>query len=708
MSEVPARKPIELLTAEEAREELAALALEIASHDQAYHGADAPVISDAEYDQLRLRNEAIEEAFPDLVRPDSPSRRVGAPVSQGFKKITHSVAMLSLGNAFSLEDVEDFMDRIRRFLNLPADEQIAITSEPKIDGLSASIRYERGRLVSAATRGDGQIGEDITQNILTIATIPRHLGGPCPETLEVRGEVYMQHDDFHNLNERQRNEGKAEFANPRNAAAGSLRQLDPSVTAQRPLSFFAYGWGELSDLPADSQSGMMGLFKALGFQVNPNFSICSSAHELYRHWASIEAQRASLGYDIDGMVYKVDRLDWQNRLGFVARAPRWAIAHKFPAEQARTRIREIDIQVGRTGALTPVAKLEPVTVGGVRVSNATLHNEDEIRRKDIREGDMVIIQRAGDVIPQVVSVVSEERPAHSVVFEFPNQCPACGAQANREHKADGNLDAVRRCSGGLTCPAQARERLKHFVSRAAFDIEGLGTKQIDDYWEREMIRTPQDIFTLERRYAENPADIWIYGSGAAKGSLKDSARKLFAAIEAAKHPTLDRFIYALGIRHIGETSARLLARHYGTVEALHEAGRAIGAGNDEARAELLAIDGIGTSLVDALVSFFAEAHNRETVEQLLLLGVKPKTPDIIDAKSAIAGKVVVFTGTLEQMTRAEAKARAEALGARVSGSISSKTDYVVAGPGAGSKRSKAEALGLTVLDEAAWLELVNS
>ncbi len=700
-------KPIADLTAAEAAAELVWLADEISRHDTAYHSHDAPLISDADYDALRRRNEELEAAFPDLVRPDSPSLKVGGPLAQGFKKITHAVPMLSLGNAFSLEDVEDFIDRMRRFLNLDRETEIAITSEPKIDGLSASLRYEGGRLVSAATRGDGQIGEDITANVKTIADIPQTLSGQVPDIFEVRGEVYMAHADFQALNERQRTNNKPEFANPRNAAAGSLRQLDPSVTARRPLRFFAYGWGELSALPVSTQSDMMELFDRVGFVVNPHFKCVAGAAELYQEWQSIEAQRASLGYDIDGMVYKLDRLDWQARLGFVARAPRWAIAHKFPAEKAQTRLLDIDVQVGRTGALTPVAKLEPVTVGGVRVSNATLHNEDEIQRKDIRIGDTVIIQRAGDVIPQVVEVVLEKRPANADRFLFPDHCPTCGAHAPREVKADGTFDAVRRCSGGLTCPAQLRERLKHFVSRQALDIDGLGSKQIDEYCALGLIASPQDIFTLEQRYKDKPPDIWVYGAGKNRGMLKDSTRKLFAAIAAAKTPDLDRFIFALGIRHIGDTSARLIARHYGSLGAIRDAGLAMAAGDAAVADELRAIDGIGDSLIDSMAEFFAEPHNVATLTELLDLGFAPKALTAIANESPVSGKTVVFTGSLEQMTRAEAKARAEMLGAKVAGSISAKTDLVIAGPGAGSKRKKAEELGVQILDEAGWLELIK-
>ena len=502
-----ADKEVAALSADEAAEELARLATLIAAHDAAYYQEDAPAISDAEYDVLRQRNEAIEARFPDLKRADSPSEKVGATPNGAFGKIEHVVAMLSLGNAFDGEDVAEFAARIRRFLTLEEGTELAFTSEPKIDGLSASLRYEKGVFVQGATRGDGRVGEDITANLKTLPDIPHKLPDGVPDVLEVRGEVYMSHADFAALNERQEAAKGKIFANPRNAAAGSLRQLDVTVTAARPLSFFAYAWGEMSAMPADTQSGMMAAFSDWGFQVNPAFTKVQNTDGLLAHWAEIEKQRATLGYDIDGMVYKVDRLDYQQRLGFVSRAPRWAIAHKFPAEQAATRLNDIDIQVGRTGALTPVAKLEPVTVGGVVVSNATLHNADEIARKDIRIGDMVVIQRAGDVIPQVVEVLVAQRAGDSLPFVFPTNCPECGSHAVRETRADGEEDAVTRCTGGLTCPAQARERLKHFVSRAALDIEGLGQKQIDDDWELELIRAPQDIFTLQARYADNTPEI---------------------------------------------------------------------------------------------------------------------------------------------------------------------------------------------------------
>ena len=701
---------VEDLSPEQAALELERLAGEIAAHDAAYYQNDAPLISDADYDALRRRNEAIEARFPDLKRGDSPTERVGAAPSGAFGKIEHAVPMLSLGNAFDEADVVDFDARIRRFLNLPDDAALRFTSEPKIDGLSASIRYEKGKLVQGATRGDGRVGEDITGNLKTLPDIPHELPNGVPDVVEIRGEVYMSHADFEALNARQaENNGKI-FANPRNAAAGSLRQLDAAITRQRPLKFFAYTWGEMSAMPSDTQSGMMDCFRQWGFVVNPAFIAADNTAALMAHWAEIQDRRAALGYDIDGMVYKVDRLDYQERLGFVSRAPRWAIAHKFPAEQAITLLNDIDIQVGRTGALTPVAKLEPVTVGGVVVSNATLHNADEIARKDVRVGDTVVIQRAGDVIPQIVRVMEEKRPADSQAFVFPERCPVCQSPARRETRDDGEADAVTRCTGGLSCPAQARERLKHFVSRAALDIEGLGQKQIDDYWELGLIRTLPDIFTLRARYQQNPPEIWQYTSGGKDkiGTLKDSARKLLDAIDARKTADLDRYIFALGIRHIGETSGQLLARHYGSLEAMMQAGLGMAAGDMVARSELEALDGVGKALVEALIDFFSSEQNSAHLQAMLAAGVAPTPLPEIAADTAVAGKTIVFTGTLEQMNRAEAKARAEAMGAKVVGSVSAKTDILVAGPGAGSKLSKATELGVEVLTEEQWVTLAQS
>ena len=691
------------LTAEQAEQELGRLAEEIAGHDARYYRDDAPTVSDAEYDALRRRNAAIEARFPNLVRPDSPSGRVGAAPAEKFDKVTHAVPMLSLGNAFNDDDVREFCDRIRRFLGLGANETVAMTSEPKIDGLSASLRYESGKLVVGATRGDGQVGENVTANLRTVKEIPETLAGAgWPDVVEVRGEVYMSHADFAALNERQRAEGKPVFANPRNSAAGSLRQLDSSVTARRPLKFFAYAWGEMSEEPFETQSEAIACLNTWGFTVNPLFKLCESVEDMLRSYRAIEEQRAALGYDIDGVVYKVDRLDWQKRLGFVSRAPRWATAHKFPAEQATTVLNDIEIQVGRTGQLTPVAKLEPVTVGGVVVSNATLHNEDEIARKDVRIGDTVVVQRAGDVIPQVVGPVLDKRPKGAEPYEFPEVCPACGSRAVRElNPKTGKHDAARRCTGGLICPAQAVERLKHFVSRTAYDIEGLGAKQVEAFYEEGLIAQPGDIFTLRER------------DGRSLKKLKDregwgetSVNNLFAAIDERRTIGLDRFIFGLGIRHVGETTARLLARTYGTVEAFSAAMEAAGDHESEAYRDLINVDGIGDVVAEAIAEFFAEEHNREVLNALLA-EVSPEPLEAADTSSEVAGKTVVFTGSLELMTRSEAKARAEGLGAKVSGSVSAKTDYVVAGPGAGSKLKKAQELGVTVLTEEAWLAMIE-
>lgn len=699
--------PVEKMDEAQARAELEYLAAAIVAYDEAYYRDDAPLVSDAAYDALRARNLAIEARFPHLERADSPSGRIGSTPSRAFGKVEHKIAMLSLGNAFNDTDVHDFVARLRRFLNLDESETVMLTAEPKIDGLSASLRYEKGILTQGATRGDGHIGEDITANLKTLPDIPHRLPAGVPEIVEVRGEVYMSHAGFATLNANQKASGGKVFANPRNAAAGSLRQLDAAITASRPMRFFAYAWGDIAALPADTQSGMVACFVAWGFSVNLEFRLVASVDELLASWVDIDARRATLGYDVDGMVYKIDRLDYQRRLGFVSRAPRWAIAHKFPAEQATTRLNKIDIQVGRTGALTPVAKLEPVTVGGVVVSNATLHNSDEIARKDIREGDMVVIQRAGDVIPQIVQVLDDQRGEGARPYLFPENCPACGAQVTRDLRDDGETDVVARCSGGLTCPAQVRERLKHFVSRRAFDIERLGAKQIDEFWQLDLLRSPQDIFLLETRYADNPPEIWCYTSGRKDkiGTLKDSVKKLFSAIQVRRQVGLDRFIFALGIHHIGETTARLLARHFGSIEYLQQAVLAIGTGNEVARSELEIIDGVGPVLVDALLGFFTEAHNRDTVAALLAAGVAPQPLADTATDTAIAGKSIVFTGALEKMTRAEAKARAEAMGARVASSVSAKTDIVIAGPGSGSKRARAQELGLKILSEDDWIDL---
>ena len=701
--------PVDTLTHAEARAELAHLAAEIARHDQAYHGNDAPEIADADYDALRRRNEALEAAFPDLVRDDSPSRRVGAPVASGFSKVRHEAPMLSLGNAFDDEDVVEFDARIRRFLGLSAVDALSYTAEPKIDGLSLSLRYENGVLKVAATRGDGQEGENVTRNALVVDDIPQKLTGNAPEVLEVRGEVYMSHADFAALNERNEAAGQKIFANPRNAAAGSLRQLDSKITAARPLKFFAYAWGVLSAPLAGTQSASVARLKELGFQTNDLMARLDCPADLIAHYRKIEAARASLGYDIDGVVYKVDDLDLQRRLGFVSRAPRWAIAHKFAAETAVTVLEGIDIQVGRTGALSPVARLKPVTVGGVVVSNATLHNEDYIagvggdgqpirEGRDLRIGDTVVVYRAGDVIPKVMDVELDRRPEGAEPYQFPDTCPECGSPAPREAG-----EAVRRCTGGMICPAQALERLKHFVSRAALDIDGLGAKQVEAFWKDGWIKTIADIFRLQENY----------GSGISQlknreGWGEQSANNLFAAIEDKRTIDMDRLIFGLGIRHVGETSARMLARSYGDWDAFIAAmDDAAGREADNAAWEqLLNIDGVGETMATALVSFFADPAARAIVDDLAAqLTIKPL--EAAQTDSPVVGKTVVFTGTLERMTRAEAKAGAEALGAKVAGSVSKKTDLLVAGPGAGSKLKKAEDLGIETLTEDEWIARIG-
>jgi DNA ligase (NAD+) len=686
----------------EARLEHERLQAEIARHDERYYREDAPTISDAEYDALRRRYEALEKAFPQLVTKASLSKRVGAAPSEKFAKVRHKVPVLSLGNVFSDAEVEDFVARIRRFLGLGSDAPLAMTAEPKIDGLSCSLRFEGGRLVQGATRGDGYEGEDVTANVKTIAEIPHVLKGTAPEILEVRGEVYMTRADFAALNVRQAEAGKPLFANPRNSAAGSLRQLDPTITAGRPLHFFAYAWGEVSKMPATTQMGMVHAFKAYGLPVNPLTVLCHSAEELLRHYHDIESRRASLPYDIDGVVYKVDSLALQERLGFVSRAPRWAAAHKFPAEQATTILRDIEIQVGRTGALTPVARLDPVTVGGVVVANATLHNEDEIARKDIRVGDTVRIQRAGDVIPQVLGPVLEKRPRGAKPYRFPTVCPVCGSAAIREiDPKTGTADVVRRCTGGLICPAQAMERLKHFASRHAFDIEGLGEKQIEQFYREGLIVKPADIFSLAARDAKSETKLKDR-----EGYGETSVRNLFAAIEARRQIPLNRFIYALGIRHVGETNARRLARHFGTFEALRATARAAKEGS-EARAEIDNIEGLGEVVAEAVADFFAEKHNEDELDALLQ-HVRPLPMEEVASTSPVAGKTVVFTGSLEHMTRDEAKAQAERLGAKVAASVSKNTDLVVAGPGAGSKLAKAAELGIETINEDEWLKLAGA
>jgi DNA ligase (NAD+) len=780
--------PADGLTEAEARAELARLVAEIAHHDALYYQSDAPEISDADYDRLRARNAAIEARFPALVRSDSPESRVGAAASETFTKVRHAVPMLSLGNAFEDGDVEDFAARVRRFLKLNDGDALDITAEPKIDGLSISIRFNQGVLKEAATRGDGVEGENVTANVMTIKDIPHRLKGPhVPETIEVRGEIYMSHGDFADLNTRQTAAGDKVFANPRNAAAGSLRQLDANITASRPLRFFAYAWGAASALPGETQADVVGAYQRWGLPTNPLMTICSTTADLLAYYRKLEEKRASLGYDIDGVVYKVNRLDYQERLGFVSRSPRWAIAHKFPAEQATTILRDIEIQVGRTGALTPVAKLEPVTVGGVVVSNATLHNEDEIARKDIRAGDTVVVQRAGDVIPQVVRVIEDKRPKGAKPYVFPSECPVCGSAAVRGDSETGDeADVVRRCTGGLICPAQAKERLKHFVSRNAFDIEGLGDEKIEAFYDEGRIMRPADIFTLEARDARS-----LKRLKDREGLGEKSVDKLFAAIRARRQIALDRLIFALGIRHIGETTAKDLAKNFGTYEAFlagvdaaikgqpgpnyrrflaikglgqktaEAAIRAIAAAGDElgqkslievplaerladqklvakkaaatlaeafggnthallraaAKAEgefpgegfleLQSLSGVGPVAADALADFFREPQNREAVDDLMRHVTALPFERVVVRESPVLGKTVVFTGTLEKMTRNEAKATAERLGAKVSGSVSKKTDYLVAGAEAGSKLDTAQSLGVKVLSEDEWLELIG-
>ncbi|MBW8285170.1 MAG: NAD-dependent DNA ligase LigA, partial [Rhizobium sp.] len=692
----------------------------IARHDALYHGKDQPEISDADYDALKRRNDAIEARFPALILPESPSRRVGAAPSVTFAQVVHARPMLSLDNTFSDEDVADFVASVYRFLGRLPDDSIAFTAEPKIDGLSMSIRYENGRLVTAATRGDGTTGENVTANILTIQEIPRQLPAGAPAVVEVRGEVYMAKSAFLALNAQMEAEGKPTYVNPRNTASGSLRQLDPKVTASRKLKFFAYAWGEMSDMPADTQMGMVEKFRDWGFPVNPLMKRLTSTAEVLDHYRQIGLKRADLDYDIDGVVYKVDRLDLQERLGFRSRSPRWATAHKFPAEQAFTTVEAIDIQVGRTGALTPVARLEPITVGGVVVTNATLHNADYIKGignsgerirpedHDIRVGDTVIVQRAGDVIPQVLDVVMEKRPAEAVPYAFPTKCPVCGSHAVREkNEKTGKLDSVTRCTGGFVCSAQAKEHIKHFVSRNAFDIEGLGTKQVDFFFEAEdpaiQIRTAPDIFTLKRRQEASP----LVKLENIEGFGRVSVRKLFDAIDARREIALHRLIFALGIRHVGETTAKLLARSYGSYVAFAEAMRAAAPMFGDAWNELNAIDGIGEVVAASIVEFFKEPRNLEVVDRLLAEVTPIDAEAPVASGSPVAGKTVVFTGSLEKFTRDEAKARAESLGAKVAGSVSKKTDYVVAGADAGSKLAKAQELGVSVLTEDDWLALIG-
>jgi DNA ligase (NAD+) len=711
---VKAKAPpgVDTLTKAQAKVEHKRLALEIEGHDRAYYQEDAPKISDAGYDALRQRFNAIEARFPEFATGSSPSQKVGAAPSGRFAKVRHAVPMLSLDNAFAEEDVVDFVGRVRRFLRLGDEDKIDFSAEPKIDGLSMSLRYEGGELVTAATRGDGTEGEDVTANIRTLEDVPKKLKGRnVPEICEVRGEVYMTKHAFLALNERQKAAGDTIFANPRNSAAGSLRQKDPSITASRPLGFFAYAWGEMSAMPENTQTGMIHWFERCGFKTNPLTRLCHSIDELISFYREIEEQRAELDYDIDGVVYKVDRIDWQERLGFVSRTPRWAIAHKFPAERAITVLRDIEIQVGRTGSFTPVGKLEPVGVGGVIVQNVTLHNEDYIRGiggdgeqlregRDIRIGDTVVIQRAGDVIPQVVDVVLDKRPKDAKPYHFPKKCPCpLHTEVVREETATGEEGARARCTGEFACPYQKIEHLKLFASRRAFDIDGLGEKQIEFFFENGWVKEPADIFTLEARNLKlRLEEIEGYG--------QTSVRNLFESIRRRRQISLERFIFALGMRHVGETTALALARGYGSWKAFHDACLRVVEGDEEAIAEMDALDQIGETVIASIKAYFGESHNRGIVERLtkevtILDAEKPKS------NSAIAGKTVVFTGSLEKMTRDEAKATAERLGAKASGSVSKKTDYVVAGPGAGSKLAEAKKHGVEVLTEGEWLKLIG-
>ena len=674
------------------REKHAQLVADIRAYSEAYYQDDAPVVSDAEYDGLFQKLVALEEAHPELRSDGSPTQRVGAAPAQGFDKVQHAVPMLSLGNAFSAEDVGEFLARIRRFLSLDDGEALDIVAEPKIDGLSVSLRYEGGRFVRGATRGDGVEGEDITANLRTIEDIPDALAGAAPDVVEIRGEVYLPKSAFQKLNADQEAARAKVFANPRNAAAGSLRQLDTTVTAKRPLRVFAYTWGELADEVVETQWDFLQQVEEWGFPINPLARVCAGLEDILENYTALSDQRAALDYDIDGVVYKVNRLDYQRRLGFVSRAPRWAIAHKFPAEQATTVLRDIDIQVGRTGSLTPVARLEPVTVGGVVVSNATLHNEDEIARKDVRIGDTVVIQRAGDVIPQVVRAVEEKRPKGSKPYVFPTSCPVCQSEAVRDED-----EAVRRCTGGLICPTQTVERLKHFVSRNAFDIEGLGAKHIVAFYEDGLIEGPADIFRL---HSHRETLLEREGWG------EQSADNLLAAIHERRQIALDRFIYALGIRQVGQATARLLARTYGTLAAWRDAMAAAQDRESEAWMDLLNIDGIGESVANDVLAFLHEEHTGQVLDDLNEL-LEIEAFEQPESDSELSGKTVVFTGTLERMSRSEAKARAEALGAKVSGSVSGKTDLVVAGPGAGSKAKKAADLGIETIDEDAWIALIG-
>lgn len=702
--------PVDELTEDQAARELARLATVLARANGAYHTQDTPVMNDAEFDKLRRRNSAIEVRFGHLKRVDSPSDQVGAPASSGFSKVKHSRRMMSLGNAFSDTDVEDFVERIQKFLGLDVKAMLEFTAEPKIDGLSLSLRYEQGELVQAATRGDGEVGENVTANAAEIEDIPQSLQN-APDILEVRGEVYMGHVDFAALNETQGDKGENPFANPRNAAAGSLRQLDSRITKTRPLKFFAYAWGEVTEPLAETQSDAIMALKSLGFATNSLMITARSSRDLIAQYQAIEAQRATLGYDIDGVVYKVNDLSFQRRLGARSTTPRWAIAHKFPAEIAHTFVEDIEIQVGRTGALSPVARLKPVTVGGVVVSNATLHNEDYIagvsstgdkirEGRDIRIGDWVEVYRAGDVIPKIRDVDTSKRLADSMPYQFPSKCPECNSAAVREE-----CDSVRRCTGGLICPAQAIEKLKHFVSRGGFDIEGLGAKQVEAFFvdDQLTVREPAEIFTLAIRDGENFTKL-----ANRDGWGDKSARNLFAAIEDKRNIPLNRLIFALGIRHVGETSATLLANHFTSWQALENTLTAANLGEGPEWDDLLTIDGVGAVMAGAIVNAFHQPQSRALIDRLVeqLNIADARSPQI--SQSAVAGLVIVFTGTLEKMSRAEAKATAESLGAKVTGSVSAKTDLLVAGPGAGSKAKKAASLGIRVISEEEWLELARA
>lgn len=698
--------PVEKMTKDEARTELARLAELLARANLAYHTESDPDISDADYDSAKRRNSEIETKFPDLKRSDSPSDQIGATPGEGFGKVTHAVRMMSLANAFVDEDISDFDGRVRSYLGLKEQDALFFTAEPKIDGLSLSLRYEAGKLIQAATRGDGAIGENVTENALTIGDIPHQIQD-APDVLEVRGEVYMSHEDFAALNKRQKDRGDKTFANPRNAAAGSLRQLDAAITRSRPLRFFAYAWGQLSEPLADTQDEAIQRLGMMGFQVNPLTKLCANPTEMVAHYRRIEAQRATLGYDIDGVVYKVNDLELQRRLGSRSTTPRWALAHKFPAELAWTRLETIDIQVGRTGALSPVARLTPVTVGGVVVSNATLHNEDyiagldskggEIRGgKDIRTGDWVQVYRAGDVIPKIADVDLSKRPEGTEPFVFPVTCPECGSEAIRDPG-----DSVRRCTGGVVCPAQAVEKLKHFVSRAAFDIEGLGAKQVEAFYIDGWIREPSEIFTLRDRFGTG-----LQALKNREGWGQKSAEKLFDAIDEKREIPLSRLLFALGIRHVGENASSLIANHYASWHTLEKA-MIDAAEPGSAYEELVAIDGVGDVMAQSLLAAFGNKAERDTIDRLVAqLDVQESRKQTI-VDSPVAGKTVVFTGTLEKMSRAEAKATAETLGAKVAGSVSAKTDLLVAGPGAGSKAKKAADLGIETIDEDGWIALIG-